>query len=46
MARSRQPTVVERLVDALKQVQGAYSLVALPPTRSLACAIRSASGRW
>ena len=29
IARSRQPTVVERLVDALRQVQGAYALVAL-----------------
>ncbi|MGH6944070.1 MAG: amidophosphoribosyltransferase [Geminicoccaceae bacterium] len=29
IARSRQPTVVERLVDALCQVQGAFSLVAL-----------------
>ena len=29
IARSRQPTVVERLVDALAQVQGAYALVAL-----------------
>jgi amidophosphoribosyltransferase len=29
IARSRQPTVVERLVDALGQVQGAYALVAL-----------------
>ena len=29
IARSRQPTVVERLVDALGQVEGAYALVAL-----------------
>jgi amidophosphoribosyltransferase len=29
IARSRQPTVVERLVDALAQVEGAYALVAL-----------------
>jgi amidophosphoribosyltransferase len=29
IARSEQPTVVERLVDALQQVEGAYSLVAL-----------------
>ena len=29
IARSRQPTVVERLVDALRQVEGAYALVAL-----------------
>ena len=29
IARSRQPSVVERLVDALSQVQGAYALVAL-----------------
>jgi amidophosphoribosyltransferase len=29
IARSRQPTVVERLVDALVQVEGAYALVAL-----------------
>ena len=29
IARSRQPTVVERLVDALSQVEGAYALVAL-----------------
>jgi amidophosphoribosyltransferase len=29
IARSRQRTVVERLVDALSQVQGAYALVAL-----------------
>jgi amidophosphoribosyltransferase len=29
IARSRQPTVVERLIDALSQVEGAYALVAL-----------------
>jgi amidophosphoribosyltransferase len=29
IARSRQPTVIERLVDALAQVEGAYALVAL-----------------
>jgi amidophosphoribosyltransferase len=29
IARSRQPTVIERLIDALSQVQGAYALVAL-----------------
>jgi amidophosphoribosyltransferase len=29
IARSRQPSVVERLVDALSQVEGAYALVAL-----------------
>ena len=29
IARSRQPTVVERLIDALTAVDGAYSLVAL-----------------
>jgi amidophosphoribosyltransferase len=29
IARSRQPTVVERLVDALVQVEGAYALIAL-----------------
>ena len=29
IARSRQPTVVERLVDALRQVEGAFALVAL-----------------
>jgi amidophosphoribosyltransferase len=29
IARSEQPTVVERLVDALQQVEGAYSLVGL-----------------
>ncbi len=29
IARSQQPTVVERLIDALRQVEGAYSLVAL-----------------
>src|SRR5919106_5057021 len=29
IARSRQPSVVERLIDALSQVQGAYALVAL-----------------
>jgi amidophosphoribosyltransferase len=29
IARSRQPTVVERLIDALAEVDGAYALVAL-----------------
>ncbi len=29
IARSRQPSVLERLIDALAQVQGAYSLVVL-----------------
>jgi amidophosphoribosyltransferase len=29
IARSSQPTVVERVIDALRQVEGAYSLVAL-----------------
>jgi amidophosphoribosyltransferase len=29
IARSREPSVVERLVDALRHVEGAYSLVAL-----------------
>src|ERR687891_1448556 len=29
IARSTQPTVVERLIDALRQVEGAYALVAL-----------------
>ena len=29
IARSRQPSVIERLVDALAQVEGAYALVAL-----------------
>jgi amidophosphoribosyltransferase len=29
IARSRQPTVIERLVDALRQVEGAYALIAL-----------------
>jgi amidophosphoribosyltransferase len=29
IARSRQPSVIERLVDALSQVEGAYALVAL-----------------
>jgi amidophosphoribosyltransferase len=29
IARSRQPTVVERLIDALREVQGAYALIAL-----------------
>jgi len=29
IARSRRPSVVERLIDALAQVQGAYSLIAL-----------------
>jgi amidophosphoribosyltransferase len=29
IARSRQPTVVERLIDALREIQGAYALIAL-----------------
>ena len=29
IARSSQPTVVERLIDALRQVEGAYALVAM-----------------
>jgi amidophosphoribosyltransferase len=29
IARSRQPTVIERLIDALREVQGAYALIAL-----------------
>ena len=46
IARSRQPTVVERLIDALREVQGAYALVALSADAIYGCAIRSASARW
>ena len=46
IARSRQPTVVERLVDALAQVRARTPWSPCPPTPSTGCAIRSASGRW
>jgi amidophosphoribosyltransferase len=42
MAASQQPTVVDRLIDALRQVEGAYSLVAL--TQAGVIGVRDALG--
>lgn len=37
VATSRYPTVVDRLVDALRLVEGAYSLIVMTPTGMIAC---------
>ncbi len=37
VATSRQPTLIDRLVDALHQVEGAYSLVCLTREGAIAC---------
>ncbi|MFK7991480.1 MAG: amidophosphoribosyltransferase [Sandaracinaceae bacterium] len=36
VARSKAPTTVERIIEALKQVEGAYSMVFLTPTELIA----------
>lgn len=37
VATSRYPTVVDRLVDALRLVEGAYSLIVMTPSGMIAC---------
>jgi len=44
VATSRYPTLLDRFVDALRLVEGAYSLICMTPQGMIAC--RSASARW
>ncbi len=37
VATSRYPTIVDRLVDALRMVEGAYSLIVMTPEGMIAC---------
>lgn len=37
IATSRFPTLMDRLVDALRMVEGAYSLICMTPKRMIAC---------
>ncbi len=37
VATSRYPTVADRLIDALRLVEGAYSLIVMTPTGMIAC---------
>ena len=37
VATSRFPTLLDRFVDALRMVEGAYSLICMTPTRMIAC---------
>lgn len=37
IATSRYPTLMDRLVDALRMVEGAYSLICMTPKRMIAC---------
>jgi amidophosphoribosyltransferase len=37
IATSRYPTLMDRLVDALRLVEGAYSLICMTPKRMIAC---------
>ena len=46
VATSDREAMLDRLTDALKQVEGAYSLVCLTPDDWSRAATRSASARW
>ncbi len=46
IATSQYSTVVDRLIDALRQVEGAYSLVALTRRKLIGVRDPSASARW
>ena len=46
VATSTYATPLDRLTDALGQVEGAYSLLVLTPEGWSRAAIRSASARW
>jgi predicted glutamine amidotransferase len=46
MARSQRRRTVERFVEALRQIQGAYALVCLTNDMLIGAATPSASGRW
>jgi len=37
IATSRYPTLMDRLVDALRMIEGAYSLICMTPKRMIAC---------
>ena len=46
VVRSHQDTVIDRLIDAIKQIEGAFSLVCIAKDMLIVCVIRMVSARW